>query len=50
MRPETKKIYDSCPYEVKLMIALYVAHGWDDLWAYPERPKWLWNRYACYDA
>lgn len=45
MRKETKEAFDRGDYIERLLIALYVYHGWDRLWLWAQVPAWLWSRY-----
>lgn len=56
MRPETQHAYHNATnYIERLMIALWVHDGWDQLWPWTMIPKWLaprydWRQLECIDS
>ena len=53
MRPETRQALEQARAQGDedrvTLIAAYIAVGWDDYWPWPNRPRWLWDRYETWD-
>jgi len=47
MRKETEKALNEAKTSTqRLFILLYIEHGWDHYWSYPNMPMWLKPRYG----